>query len=56
MRVGITKATVCLFNVISWMSVHRTAGHPSGKTLLLASLSIRSFGGKRGRMEGKKGA
>ena len=35
-RVGITKATVCLFNVISWMSVHRTAGHPSGKTLLLA--------------------
>ena len=36
MRVRITKATVCLFNVISWMSVHRTAGHPSGKTLLLA--------------------
>lgn len=36
MRVGITKATVCLFNVISWMSVYRTAGHPSGKTLLLA--------------------
>ena len=36
MRVGITKATVCVFNVISWMSVYRTAGHPSGKTLLLA--------------------
>ena len=29
-RIGITIATVCIFNVISWMSVYRTAGHPSG--------------------------
>lgn len=28
--VGITIATVCLFNVISWMRVHTTARHPSG--------------------------